>query len=470
VCLAGGPERVSATEASIRARRIHRTAEDPSLDRCRQLADELGASRLVTSYLPRLAAEARQLDFGERKSPRFDLEPLWRAAEALPWRPPPETPDAPLPHAPAPLLDVQLPAQRGRLSAILSQGIDRHPPDRLVLESGSSTLSLTTDDARRPLVRAHWTAKRLTPRLRRGWKDGHAVVRDDAGHDLELGSGASVTLLEDYAIWQRQGRVHVQRVTHPEAPGAEHVIELPNEASSGRIASCRLPKGHVIAVSSNDDDSAVSLHRLYDDAIEAWGTVERGRATSGGEVGSWSLSCDDAHARVAWAMSEPSGKVSSRLHPEFPEGGYQHIELATCRSSGCERRKARLSSVHAGWHTLGGWSSPWVMSTPSVYALGQRVLVVWQRSRAYLYRLAPLEDLEATQNAWIAEVERPDSAATADPRALAWPSHEALVRGGVAILLLREERAAHMPSFLVRFDDGGNATAIDIPPPPPAAR
>src|SRR5262249_52209179 len=124
----------------------------PSLALCKELADELAASRFVRVSEPRLASEASALGFGSvEERPRFELEALWRAAESVPWRPPPDLRGAPLARAPAPLLDAQLPAERGRLAwATLQEDTDRHPIDRAVLATGDHALVVVADAAGHP--------------------------------------------------------------------------------------------------------------------------------------------------------------------------------------------------------------------------------------------------------------------------------------------------------------------------------
>ena len=107
VCLAGGPERVGPEEAAVRTRRLHGAPRDPSLDLCTRLASDLAGSRLVRTRYPRLVEEARAF---AARGPDGDRDPtdLWGAAEELSWAPPPTLRGAPIPRAPAPLLDAAL--------------------------------------------------------------------------------------------------------------------------------------------------------------------------------------------------------------------------------------------------------------------------------------------------------------------------------------------------------------------------
>ncbi|APR85850.1 Hypothetical protein A7982_11199 [Minicystis rosea] len=469
MCLAG-PERAAPEEAAVRARRIHLHGRAASLTRCRETADTVAQSRAVRAVAPALAAEAditaRAIEHGDLPE---NLVALWRAAEGLRWMPEPGA-AATYEHAPAPLLDTQIPELRRALPGLQflrdqddRRGADNHPLDRAILGFGQQALSVKAGPNGEPLAVPVWEN---APRATRWYvrvTDGVVTVHAGAVRHLVLGPGTMPMALGDRVVWMLDGKLKARRLDTDDVTTA--LRDVPTGKEDVRYRSCRTHAGDVLAVETDD---TVHVLLLRDGGADLWGQVPMAHPEPPAHAGALGLTCDDAGARLSWALSEPSGPahIAMNGHVTLPEGSGRHrIITVACDPHGCTRREATTESVDIGWSSVGGWSSAVYLATPDVIDLGAHLLIVWPALGSIHYQLAALDALDRMPPRWLAATSRPQDRDPLDPRAIAWPRWQIHPRGDVALVVV-QEWAKDNASFLVRFDGAGHADVLTPPPRP----
>ncbi|MFT3774459.1 MAG: hypothetical protein QM820_54560 [Minicystis sp.] len=472
VCLAG-PERTAPEEAAVRAGRLHHPrAKVASLVRCQEPAYALARSRGVRAVAPALAAEAEiaahSLSGGELPG---NLIALWRAAEHLRWMPEPGlTRDQE--HAPTPLLDAQLPDLRRALPGLEffhdqndRRIVDVQPLDRAVVGVGPRALAVEASADGEPLAVPLWKAAERPAHWYASTAEGHVTLRDPAGHVHDLGPGTAPLVLGERVLWMLDGKLQARRLD-ADGARAEAVADVPAGKGDVRYRSCHTRAGDVLAVETDD---AVHVMRLRDGHAEPWGTFAMAHPEPPARAGTLGMTCDDAGARLAWALSEPAGDAHIAMNGAvtLPEGeGHHRITAVACDPRGCSRREATAGGIDVGWRSTGGWSSAVYMNVPDVFDLGARVLVVWDNGTSIRYRLAALDALDHAPSLWLAATYRPQDREPLDPRSIAWPRWQIHARGGVALVLVQEWGVKDNASFLVRFDSTGQARVLEPPARP----
>lgn len=468
ICLAG-PKRVSAEDAAVLARRAHRS-EPGVLTRCLPAAERLDTNG-VGAVAGTVAVEAKLAATSLRKEKLPpNVAALVRAGEELRWLPEPDATAALA--IPAPLLDRDIPALRAAFPTyafIYALNPDDRMDDNplgLVTLRASRNLEIGPGEGGQPLSRATWLS--APPAFLRNVSapEGRVELNDASGkHDL--GAGRHPVLMGDHVLFHDAGKLHARRVdailgpqANPgstgRAPASEHVLDLDLETSASflRFSSCRARATTMIAVETRTQVHVLSLDEASLRVVARFPMAHPDTPAKAGLLG---LTCGDAEVRLAWAVSEPpaDAKVGAG-ELVLPKGEHGHrIFVERCSERGCTRTEGHVRDIEIGWSSIGGWLSPKHLEAPLVYALENRVLLVWAGAASVSYRLAALDALDKAPTLWIAELSR-DKEPVLD-RMLSWPQFHVHAETSAALVILNEGGSA---TFIVRIDASGEARAL----------
>lgn len=452
VCLVGGPEPVAAEEASRKAYLLHHEKEDPTLAACIPYRDALAKSRYVRHEFGRLAVFAEDLDLGPFTSkPQWYIEEFWKSAQGLPWQPPATLGETPIAKTPVVLIESAFLEACGNSLAAhpvqLDSRLDPYPPERVILAKNGDFDVFAEDAAGKPLARV------TRVRREKHSEPGYLVLSTDKTYQS--------TRVEGMALWSDGRRLHATRLRD------KFDIILHESAETWQeMRSCRATTRRIVAFEMGRERT-IYLYALQDEKFVAVGKVDRNADVApAGRIGSWSMDCDDDNVRIAWAMSEPTGRADPDLGGavQIPRGGHQQIVVATCTQGNCAQTKTRIE-LQVGWSSLGGFGSSWVMEPVPVYALGKNVLLFWEGSGESWYRLAPLEELGRTPNTWFAEFLGPKRSDDERSCALTDVKTKILTRRGVALVNVILQQEVMEFGVAARFDGDGNAEAFSLLPP-----
>ncbi|NUO52264.1 MAG: hypothetical protein HOV80_25705 [Polyangiaceae bacterium] len=442
VCLAG-PIDVAPEDAE---RAVRRRIWRPGPEEMASCADT--ADRVTNVWLAKWHARAVVNAAGTAASALRDgrrpgnAEELWSAGASLGYHVEPDPND---PRAPIPLVDRDLEELRARVPGALFL-VDRAP------RGGDDELRATLYGNEDLVLRTEGGKS-----FRRVSREPHQTI--DFGR---YGFYPQVDLSKWIAFKGADALWVVQKDDRGAVRGPPQWLGDDNATA---LEGCHTSSGELLLVK---DVLGATVYRLGED-IEVVHEI----VPAGGEEGSnrtgYNLACDGDLFRVTWAASDPVTPPTYGLGMklEIPTDTQRHrVDVVTCTPSDCSHERIEVRGLDVMWFSSGGYGSSWGLGAPDAYAVGDRILLVWEGMGFLRYRFAPLEELSNVPTGSVVEVLRTqDNSSTVDPRAISYNRWRAFVRGDALVLAVTDE--SHTPykgtTFFVRFDEGG---AVELLRPP----
>lgn len=234
------------------------------------------------------------------------------------------------------------------------------------------------------------------------------------------------------------------------------------------LEGCRTSTGDLLLVKT---PVGATVYRLGEEIEVVHEIVPAGGGEASNRSG-YNLVCDGDgdRFRVTWAASDPVTPPEDKMWGagvEIPTETQRHrVDVVTCTASECSHQRMEVTGLDVMWFSSGGWSSSWGLGAPHAYAVGDRILLLWEGMGFLRYRFAPLEELSNVPTGTVVEVLRKQDGEAVDPRAISHNRWQAFARADALVLAVSDE--SHTPykgtTFFVRFDEGG---AVELLEPPP---
>jgi hypothetical protein len=440
VCLTGSID-VAAEDAQRAVRRRVWTNRREEMAKCAEAADRVATARLAKWHAPGLirAAEraAEALRDGQRPG---NAAELWSAGASLSWRTMPDPKD---PRAPIPLVDRELEELRALVPGALFL-VDREA------RGGDGELRATLSDE--DLVLSPEGDK---PFRRASWQPHLVMSSRQRGFSPEVELSKWLAFKADDSLWV------VEKDPAGAARGDRRWL---GDETATALEGCRATSGDVLLVKTA---AGANVYLLETDIELVHEIVAPARDEASNRSG-FNLACDGDLFRVTWATSDPVTAPTYKLgvDVDIPTDPQRHrVDVLTCTRSECSHEQMEVHGLDVMWLSAGGWSSSWGLGAPDAYAVGERILLVWEGTGFLRYRFAPLEDLSDAKTESVVEVLRTQDKGPPDPRAIGYNRWRAFARGDALLLAVTDESQVPYKgtTLFVRFDEGG---AVELLRPP----